>query len=359
MVGPSFRISNAKEHDTLKILIAGYFLAFWHEDAWGLALRELGHEIVEFRMAPYVRGGLARQLQNRFLVGPAINSINRDFAACVRESRPDVVLCYRALPLWPDLLRKLAEEGRWVLASYNNDNIFGPLKHKAYWRYFRRAIPYYDLHLVYREADIAHYSAPPKPAVYMLKSHYLPWLHRNLVGGPESDICFLGHCEGDGRLELLDCLMRQVPARYQVRGSRWQELGKGRAWEGMDTGEVQGEEYVRRLSGAKFALVFFSGLNLDHYTRRVFEIPACGTFMLSQRTETMQTLYEEDQEAVYFDNVDELVDKARFYLQNNTVRQRIAQAGYQRCLRSGYDIYSRMREWTALAQQLLATKASL
>jgi spore maturation protein CgeB len=122
------------------------------------------------------------------------------------------------------------------------------------------------------------------------------------------------------------------------------------AWSDMDTSELQGESYVRALNGAKIALAFFSSWNLDTYTTRVFEIPACGTMLLSQRTETMLTLYSEDTEAVYFDSIDELVDKARYYLKHDSVRRRVALAGHRRCISSGYDIYSRMQEWISVAK---------
>jgi len=122
----------------------------------------------------------------------------------------------------------------------------------------------------------------------------------------------------------------------------------------MDTHEIQGEDYVRAINGAKIALVFLSSLNEDTYTTRCFEIPACGTFMLSQRTDDLLTLYEENKEAVFFSSSEELVDKARYYLAHDRERQRIAEAGWRRCITSGYDIYSRMREWLAYVQGLMS-----
>ena len=50
----------------VKILIAGYFSAFWHEGAWCRALRELGHEVIEFPIRPYFAKNLLGRLQDRF-----------------------------------------------------------------------------------------------------------------------------------------------------------------------------------------------------------------------------------------------------------------------------------------------------
>jgi spore maturation protein CgeB len=260
------------------------------------------------------------------------------------------VLCYRALPLRAQTLSELKrdpEAQNVAFVCYNNDNAFGSIGSKVYWRLFKQAIPYYDLHLVYRDADVLSLGGSVRS--YVLRSHYLPWLHRRLdskqITQKSSDICFLGHFEPDRRANELDLLMKQVPATYSIRGSGWAKHGHKRAWASLDTAELQGEEYVEALNATKIALVFFSAWNSDTYTRRVFEIPACGTFMLSQRTDTMRSLYAEDKEAVYFSSPDELVDKARYYLKHDAQRKRIAEAGRARCIKSGYDIFSRMNEW--------------
>lgn len=345
----------------MKILIAGYFSAFWHESAWVKALREMGHEVVEFSFKHHFQNNIFGRIQNRLLIGSCISKINEDLIRYAEETDPEVVLCYRALPIKSKTILHLAEtDPRRVLVSYNNDNAFGALTSKSYWRLYKAAIPYYDLHLAYRDSDVKHLGKNTK--TYVLHPHHMPWLHRvlpkNELIGWESDICFLGHFEPDRRKNELDTLMKTVPALYRLHGSLWQENSKNMAWQGMDTRELQGEDYVRALNATKIALVFFSTWNADTFTRRVFEIPACGTMMLSQRTETIQELYTEDKEAVYYDSTDELVDKARFYLAHDDARKRIAEAGRQRCISSGYDIYSRMREWISVVEAMRESKAN-
>jgi spore maturation protein CgeB len=345
----------------VKILLAGYFSTFWHEEAWVRALTELGHQVTPFRMSAYFSRNVFGRIQNRFVYGPAVNKLNADLLEQVRMEMPEVVLCYRALPVKHETVERLVEEGRAsnrIVVSYNNDNAYGELSSKAYWRLYRRSVPYFDLHLAYRDADLAHLGS--SSSAYVLHPHNMPWLHRVLpdseLSGWKSDICFLGHYEPDRRQHELNALMRAVPATYSLHGSLWGKNSRHMAWHGMDTRELQGEDYVRALNGAKIALVFFSTWNADTFTRRVFEIPACGTMMLSQRTDTMLGLYAEDKEAIYYESVDELIDKARFYLKNDTSRRKIAEAGFKRCQTSGYDIYSRMSEWIKLIEPLRLEK---
>jgi spore maturation protein CgeB len=75
---------------------------------------------------------------------------------------------------------------------------------------------------------------------------------------------------------------------------------------------------------------------------RTFEVPACKGFFLAERTPTHQELFEEGKEAEFFGSVEECAEKIRFYLKKETVRNRVAERGYQRCLNSGYSLHRSM-----------------
>jgi spore maturation protein CgeB len=329
----------------MRILIVGYYLHSWHEAAFERAFSELGHDVHRFAFRPYLERGWSRP-QNRFLFGPLVWRINRDFFEEAKALRPDIILFYRSLLLKPQTVAQVrADLTETTLISYHNDNMFGALKSKAYWRFFRQSLPLYHLNLVYRHSDLKNYPLVGASNVRVLRSHYLPWLHRPLTNETKDiDFGLYGHSERDRRLKDVSFLMQSVKGRYAIRGALWKEFGRHEPWALMETSEVQNEEYVRFINRTKIVLAFLSTLNADTYTRRCFEIPACGSFMLCQRTEDLLSLFCEDQEAVFFGSADELVTKARYYLKHDSERLRIAAAGFRRCTSSGYDIYSRTKE---------------
>jgi len=107
-------------------------------------------------------------------------------------------------------------------------------------------------------------------------------------------------------------------------------------------GEVYGDQYAWALSCARISLGLVRMVCPDQHTTRTFEIPACRTMMIADRTDEHREFFTEGKEAEFFSGKDELIDKIKYYLRNERDRKRIAEAGYRRCLESGYSYRSRL-----------------
>jgi spore maturation protein CgeB len=112
-----------------------------------------------------------------------------------------------------------------------------------------------------------------------------------------------------------------------------------RTWQG---GEVYADDYARALTGAKIGLGFLRKAWPDQHTTRTFEIPACGSMLLADRTGEHQEFFEEGKEAEFFGSADELLDKVQFYGRNESARAAVAAAGYRRCIEGNYAYVHRL-----------------
>lgn len=100
--------------------------------------------------------------------------------------------------------------------------------------------------------------------------------------------------------------------------------------------ELLDENYCKAICGCKISLCFLRKKNLDLQTTRSVEIPACGSFMLAERTSEHLEMFEENTEAAYFSSDGELLEKCQYYIEHDDIRRQIAYAGYIRCINSKY-----------------------
>ena len=79
------------------------------------------------------------------------------------------------------------------------------------------------------------------------------------------------------------------------------------------------------------------------HNMRTFEVTGNGGLLISQRTEEQLDFFEEDKEAIYFDELGELKEKLN-YMQNNPNKvAEIKLNAHQRSLSSGYDYNARTK----------------
>ena len=323
-----------------------------YELAWLRALRELGIEADLFDTHSYIPSNLAGRLQERYLVGPHIDRVNRMVVDRVKEMHPDAVVFYHGHHYRADTIAQIAKRS-FVCGSHCDDPFGRP--HLREYRLLMKSLPEYDGYHVNRECNIAEAIAHGVKRARVLMMYYIPWLHHPCTLSAEeqrawgSDVVYAGHMEPDHRIECLSAVVRD--------GFKCRIFGGDVGWRAAlpkdvytvvrPIPNVRGNDYRRALCASKIAACFFSKWNRDQYTNRAWEIPACGVFLLSERTPAMQSFYTEGTEAEFFDTPDEFIDKVRFYLRNETARIRIASAGLARAMRSENDIYSRMRQWLA------------
>jgi len=93
--------------------------------------------------------------------------------------------------------------------------------------------------------------------------------------------------------------------------------------------------------------------NRDTTNFRNFEIPAAGAFQLSERSNEILGLFAEEKEIACFGSREELRSACERYINDDTSREGVAIAGYNRLVNGNHGIVDRARQiavWADKAQ---------
>ena len=306
------------------------------------ALEALGHQVVGLDTLPPAVAARTQALMERIrrkIWGPRdLGRINEQILTLAAAHHPDILWIDKGLIIKPDTLIQVKKLfPRTVAVSYSPDDMLNPDNQS---NYYLQGIPLYDLHITTKSYNVPELKALGARAVIRVNNAYCPKTHRPMelsseerqqLGGP---VGFIGAYERP-RAELLVWLARQgVPVK--VWGHWPRRLGNGLKNLTVMGRPLWGEDYAKAICAFDINLGFLRKKNRDLQTSRTMEIPACGAFLLAERTPEHLALFEEGREAEFFSSPEELLDKVRHYLAHGEERRRLAAAGRARCLRSGY-----------------------
>lgn len=244
-----------------------------------------------------------------------------------------------------------------------------------------QAIGAFDILVYCKSYERPEYEALNQQTIYMPLG-YCDETHRPLPSSDPQWQCGVGFLGGwEPRREQMLQAVAETGVDLKIWGGYWEFLKDGRATlrrriilgqlAGEDDfhihrdpvitpclqgDEVYGDDYARALTGSRIGLGFLRKVCPDQHTTRTFEIPACGSMLLADRTQEHQEFFDEDIEAVFFADKDELADKAMYYSKNEASRSRISSAGRERCVSGRYAYLHRMSD---VLSQIATGKSSI
>lgn len=314
-----------------------------------------------WKRAPWLK----RQVQRRFERGSVIAAINETVLRGAREFRPHLVWAEKQEFLRAETIEGLRKLGA-QLVHYTPDPYFS-LDWKRT-RLMDEGMGHFDVLVYCKSYERASYAALGKPVIYMPLG-YCDEVHRPLRSKDPQWACAVGFLGGwEPRREHLLHAVAATNADLKIWGGYWDFLSDAR-WTprrfvalrqlaGGDRfrfhrdellarahqgGEVYEDDYARALTGARIGLGLLRRVCPDQHTTRTFEIPACGSMLLADRSAEHQEFFEEGEEAEFFATTEELLDKLRFYCDHESARRGIAEHGRKRCLQGKYAYVHRLR----------------
>lgn len=285
---------------------------------------------------------LINRIANRLGFPIDYTRVNQRLLAHVAQQKPDIVFIVKGTMIWPETLQAIRATGARLIA-WSNDDMFA--RHSRSW-YYDRGLKYYDLVVTQKSYNCRPEELPSLGARHILFQNkaYDPALHFPCTTPDEAlkhDVLFIGTKEQD-RFAYLTYLAENG-IKVHIYGWAAQEPS---AHPNLifHPRHLYGADFRCAITHSAICLNFLRKANRDLQTSRSIEIPACGGFMLAERTDEHLALFEEGKEAAFFSSQEELLHKVRYYLDHHTERQSVAQAGLLKCRTAGYSFDERIAE---------------
>jgi len=274
-------------------------------------LKDMGYEVIRYNY-----------IERLNLIGK--RKMNKEILQLVKSENQDYVfyITYRD-ELFQETLRKLNQKGHEVVGWFSDDH----------WRF--------DNYSKFVARNLFCSITTDNEAFTKYKSNNLnviksQWAANTKYYHPmpstkKYDVTFVGQ-KYRPRGEIIEYLRRNfIPI---------EAFGKG--WGNY----VPFEEIISIFSNSKINLnisASSSDVKIKQIKGRVFEIPMCGGFLLTDYVDKLENYFDIGKEIVCYEDKRDLANKITYYLKNEKEREKIAMNGYHASLER-HSWYSRFRD---------------
>ena len=312
----------------------------------------LQHEVMGISMVPVLDMPIERdptfleRIMWKLKLPLDLSHVNEKLREVIAHNRYDVVWIEKGNTIMPKILQLIKKQlPSCKLVSCSEDDMYALHNHSLYYRF---GLKYYDVVFTTKDYNLTELGIFGAKKVKLFLNAYDEVLHRPLELSEEdrhifgTDVGFIGTFEKERMESIL--YLAQHGLRVRVWGNGWRSyVGKNPNLI-IENKAIYAENYVKAINATKINLCFLRKANRDVVTNRSVEIPACGSFMIAERTKRHLGSFEDGKEAVFFKNNEELLRSVKMYLSNDDARKKIAAAGRERCLKSGYSMKVQLSE---------------
>ena len=229
-----------------------------------------------------------------------------------------------------------------VIIGYSPDDMGS--KHNQSKR-FIDSLPYYDFYITTKSYGVKELESLGAKKAIMIDNAYDENTHFPIIDNKKTSFYLKGSVGFIGTYEKERANSLKFAANKNVKISIY-----GSGWNNFKFKNITiqqpliGSEYAKAIYEFDINLCFLRKINRDLQTTRSVEIPACGGFMLAERSDEHLSLFKEGVEAEFFDSNEEMCEKINFYKKNSSLRKKIADQGRRRCINSGYSNQKRLNK---------------
>jgi spore maturation protein CgeB len=270
----------------------------------------------------------ARSLWFRLRTGPAVWALNKYVINQLGADRYDVAWIDKGVCLWPSTLRVIRDRTS-KLIYYTPDTSF--LANRS--RHFFASAALYDLIVTTKSQELAEFERRVGAnRVSLVTQSFDSRLHfpRCPFQEKRHEAVLIGLCEPDREKCVEELFSHGISVRVGGRGWEYFLCKHARnpllVFEGAG---VFGNRYAEALSYASVGLGLLTKRFPELHTTRTFEIPACGTALVTEPTAEINAIFT-THEAIYFDGAKDLGRRVADLMYDRQRLAEISLAGQRR-----------------------------
>ena len=262
-----------------------------------------------------------------------LSDFNKQIIKHITLIKPDIVCVYKGNCIFPETLDQIKKCGIPIFCVYPDVSFFD---HESN---IPKLIPYYD-HIFTTKSfgvkdlkNIFNFTN-----VSVIKHSIDPNIHRKINLEKDefshfvNDVSFIGSYSRK-KEDLINSIINIDNIEIKIWGGSWNSSKNIAVKSKYMNTSVLGDEYTIAIQKSKINLgILFEGSKSsssgDLITSRTFHIPGAGGFMLHERTDELLEVFKEGVSVVCFENKEELNNKIKYYLKNESARDKIALKSY-------------------------------
>ncbi|MFA5832066.1 MAG: glycosyltransferase [Bacteroidota bacterium] len=313
------------------------------------ALESLGHNVIGIDTGNHLKRSIFTKTKDRIkskiFNQSDLTQANARMLEVITSSQQNIVWIDKGLSILSDTLLNIKEiNSKIILISYSPDDMMNPNNQSLE---YLKSIPIYDHHITTKSYNVKELQDLGAKNVIMMDNSFSELLHhpyeialkdKNILGG---SVGFIGFWERERESTLTYLAENGINVRIWGPWPKFRKYNKRLKVEGR---ALWGMEYAKAICSFDINLCFLRKINRDLQTTRSIEIPACGGFMLAERSDEHKKLFTEGKEAEYFSSDEELFEKTKYFISNVGKRILIAKNGLLRCHTDGYSSKERIKK---------------
>jgi spore maturation protein CgeB len=301
--------------------------------------RRLGWEVVEVSpRAPLMQDrSLFSRVLGRLITPFNIAIYNNDILRAVNHLSAEYFLTVKGSFIQPKTLKLLASRGVKAINYYPDFRFTYASINQATFPLYSIFVTTKSFQLEKLQRDLGNEKVRFLHHGYCSDVHYPPEI-KLLNQDKVPDVLYIGTYTAHKEKLFSQVLNSYPELRLCIYGNGWDNAKCSDMLKAcIKHRPVFGLSYAQLVNAAKINLAIHMGVADDSgwqdlVSTRSFELPACKGFMLHVDNPEIRQLYDVGQEIDVFSTADDLCEKIRFYLKNESKRLQMIEKAYQRCV---------------------------